>query len=533
MNGNNLGRVLLVAVLLTAGCIKVGPDFTTPQTTVSKDWQDAGDPRVKTSAAEYRQWWQAFADPALDKLIETAYRENLSLRMAGVRVLEARAQLGIAIGEWFPQTQQAFGYLQKDHLSQRAPQAAYGGDTLKFYQSEVGLQAAWELDFWGKFRRAIEAADASLLASIADYDSTLVSLTGDVATYYILIRTLEKRLDIARQNVASQTESLQLAEAKFQGGTRSQRDVEQAKTLLFNTQATIPALEIQLRQAKNALCVLLGLPPNQLTDLLRGTPGVIPAPPPQVAVGIPADLLRRRPDIRAAEGQAAAQCANIGVAKAALFPAFSISGTFSFQASDVTNFKLGNMFDWRSRNATGGPSFQWDILNYGRLINQVRVQDARFQQLVLNYQNTVLKAQQEVDDSLTGFLRSQLRAKLLGESTAAARRSFDLALIQYREGSTDFTTVLTAQQALLSEQDSLAVSLGDISRNLVGVYRALGGGWQLREGKDIIPPALQAEMAQRTHWGRLLTTAAYNLPAGPPGVKETKAEAPATSPKQE
>jgi len=360
---------------------------------------------------------------------------------------------------------------------------------------------------------------------VADYDNTLVSLTGDVATSYVLIRTLEKRLDIARENVVSQTESLQLAEAKFLGGTRTQRDVEQAKTLLFNTQSTIPVLEIQLRQAKNALCVLMGLPPNQLTDFLGGKAGVIPAPPPQVAVGIPGDLLRRRPDIRAAELQAAAQCANIGVAKADLFPAFSISGTFSFQASDVAGFKLDNIFDWRSRNAVAGPSFRWDILNYGRLRNQVRVQDARFQELVITYQNTVLKAQQEVEDSLVGFLRSQVQAKFLGESTAAARRSLDLAVIQYREGSTDFTTVLTAQQALLSEQDSLAISLGDISRNLVGVYRALGGGWQLREGQDLVPPETQAEMANRTNWGSLLTSAKYIIPVEIFGVKEKGPEA--------
>jgi len=365
---------------------------------------------------------------------------------------------------------------------------------------------------------------------VADYDNTLVSLTGDVATSYVLIRTLEKRLDIAQENVVSQTGSLQLAEAKFHGGTTTQRDVEQAKTLLFNTQSTIPVLEIQLHQAKNALCVLLGLPPNQLTDLLGGKPGVIPAPPPQVAVGIPGDLLRRRPDIRAAEFQAEAQCANIGVAKADLYPAFSIAGTFSFQASDVANFKLGNIFDWRSRNAVAGPSFQWDILNYGRLRNQVRVQDARFQQLVINYQNTVLKAQQEVEDSLVGFLRSQVQAKFLGESTAAARRSLDLAVVQYREGSTDFTTVLTAQQALLSEQDSLATSLGDISRNLVGVYRALGGGWQLREGKDFVPPAVQGEMANRTNWGSLLTSASHNLPAEALGLKEKRPEAESPEP---
>jgi len=274
------------------------------------------------------------------------------------------------------------------------------------------------------------------------------------------------------------------------------------------------------------------MPPSQLADLLAGA-GVIPAPPPQVAVGIPADLLRRRPDIRSAEAQAWAQCANIGVAKAELFPAFSLVGTFSFQASDVGNFKLGQMFRWDSRNAQAGPSFQWNLLNYGRLTNQVRVQDARFQELLLAYQNAVLKAQQEVEDSLTAFLRSQVRAKFLGESTAAARRSLDLSVLQYRGGTTDFTTVLTAQQALLNEQDSLASTLGDISRSLVGVYRALGGGWQLREGRDFIPESVRAEMAKRTNWGGLLAPAKYALSEPGNNQREKGPEAPPPSPKQD
>ncbi len=477
---------------------------------VSQNWLDAADQRVKTESAEHRNWWQAFRDPLLDRLIETAYRENLSLRIAGVRVLEARAQLGVAIGGWYPQTQQAFGSLEKNRLSARSPQAAFNS-TLGYAQSDIGLTASWELDFWGKFRRAIEAADASLMASVADYDNTLVSLTADVATSYVLIRTLEKRLSIARQNVETQTESLKIAEARFTGGTTTQRDVEQAKTLLANTQATIPTLEIQWRQAKNALSVLLGMPPDRLTDLLTG-PAEIPSPPLEVAVGIPADLLRRRPDIRAAEAQAAAQCASIGVAKADLFPAFSLTGTFGFQASDVANFALGDIFQWRSQTAMAGPSFQWNIFNYGRITNQVRVQDARFQQLLIGYQNAVLKAQQEVEDALVAFLRSQTRARLLADSVDSARRSLDLAVLQYRGGVTDFTAVLTAQQSLLTEQDSLASTLGDISRSLVGVYRALGGGWQLREGQDFIPESVKTEMAKRTNWGRLLTPAAYALP---------------------
>jgi NodT family efflux transporter outer membrane factor (OMF) lipoprotein len=465
---------------------------------------------LNTESGELRNWWRVFNDPVLDNLIETAYRENLSLRIAGVRVFEARAQLGIAVGQWYPQTQQAFGSVEQVRLSGRSTEAVRSSQ-LEFAQSQIGLSASWELDFWGKFRRAIESADASLLAAIADYDSTLVTLTADVATAYILIRTLEKLLNIARQNVNTQQESLTIAEARFHGGTTTQRDVDQAKTLLANTQAVIPTLEAQLRQAKNSLAILLGMPPGRLDDLL-GTVSEIPVPPPQVAVGIPADLLRRRPDIRSAELQAAAQCARIGIAKADLLPAFSLTGTFGFSASDIGSSSLADMFQWSSRNASGSPAFQWNILNYGQITNQVRFADARFQELLIAYQNTVLTAQQEVEDALAAFLRAQERASFLAESTVAAQSSLNLAVVQYREGSTDFTTVLTAQQALLNEQDNLASTMGDIARNLVAAYRALGGGWQIREGQDFVAAPIRAEMARRTNWGRLLEPAAYAVP---------------------
>jgi NodT family efflux transporter outer membrane factor (OMF) lipoprotein len=502
---------VLLILLLLIGCIKVGPNFTPPPVAVSQAWLDAGDQRVKPEPTEYRNWWRVFNDPILDRLIDRAYRENLSLRIAGVRVLEARAQLGIAVGGLFPQTQQAFGSFQYNRTSERAPQAAFFSSNLSYRQSEIGVQAAWELDFWGKFRRAIESADASLLASVADYDNTLVSLTADVANSYVLIRTLEKRLDIARQNVETQKENLKIAEARFRYGTTSQLDLEQAKTILNDTLASIPVLETQLRQAKNALSVLLGLPPGHLASSLEGT-SEIPVSPPEVVVGIPAGLLRRRPDIRSAEHQAAAQCAQIGVAKADLYPALSLSGNFGFLSSDVGNFKLSDMFLWKSRTFQGGPSVQWNILNYGRITNNVRVQDARFEQLLIAYQNVVLKAQQEVEDALIAFLRAQERAEFLGQSTAAAKRSLDLAVLQYREGTKDFTTVLIAQQALLNEQDNLASTLGNISSSLVGVYRALGGGWEIRDGKDLVPPEIREEMAKRTNWGRLLAPATHNLP---------------------
>ncbi len=498
--------------MLVMGCVMVGPDYVRPPVQVEQTWMDTADKRVHTASADYKDWWQAFKDPALNQLIDTAYRENLTLRIAGVRVLAARAQLGIVTGQLYPQTQQATGSLQKERISPGgvvtgSPQSSSSFGGLSLLSAQVGLTASWELDFWGKFRRAIQSADASLQATMADYDNVLVSLTADVANSYILMRTLEKRLAIANENVRIQTESLQIAEARFLGGTTSERDVEQAKTILANTQATIPTLESQVRQTKNALCVLLGLPPRELANLLKGK-AVIPAPPPQVAVGIPGDLMRRRPDIRAAEFRAAAQCDQIGVSKAQLFPAFSLIGTFGPQSTDVGTASLSDMFNWRNRAGSMGPTVQWNILNYGQITNNVRFQDARFQELLIAYQNSVLKAQQEVEDNLVAFLKAQERARFLSDSTTAAMRSLELAVLQYREGITDFTTVLTAQQALLSEQDSLAVTLGDISRNLVGVYRALGGGWEIREGQDFVPAEVKETMARRTNWGRLLAPAA-------------------------
>jgi NodT family efflux transporter outer membrane factor (OMF) lipoprotein len=503
--------VILVPVLLVFGGCMVGPSFQRPKAPVSAGWLEAGDERVGTEATTYRGWWRAFDDPVLDHLVERAYRENLSLRQAAVRVLQARAQLGIAIGEVFPQTQQAVGSVQYLRTSDRASTAAFNGG-MSYWQSEIGAQATWELDFWGKIRRGIESADASLRSTLADYDSTLVTLTADVANSYIAIRTAEDRIRIARENVATQEETLKIAEARLTYGTVTQLDVEQARTALLNTLASIPTLETQQRQARDALSVLLGMPPSDLRGLL-GSPSGIPVSPPQVIVGIPADLLRRRPDVRSAELKAAAQSAQIGVARADLFPAFSLVGNVVFVSTDVGSFKLSDMFRWGSRSAQVGPSVQWNILNYGQLTNNVRAQDAYFQQLLLAYQNAVLSAQQDVEDNLVGFLRAQDRADLLARSVISAKAAVAVAVMQYREGATDFTTVLTAQQALLSQQDSLASTLGNVATSLVGVYRALGGGWEIREGQDLVPPEIRAEMRRRTNWGDLLAPATYNLPA--------------------
>jgi NodT family efflux transporter outer membrane factor (OMF) lipoprotein len=521
---SGIRSVALLIFLILAGCIKVGPDYTRPEVAVLPNWLEAGDNRVNNGVTDYRNWWGAFNDPLLNRLIDRAYRDNLTLRIAGVRVLEARAQLGIAVAGMYPQIQQAFGSVQYNRTSQGSfstgsQQSILGRNTTsiatgsspssEFWLSQIGLTATWELDFWGKFRRSIESANAGWLATVADYDNALVTLTADVANSYITIRTLENRIGIARQNVEIQKESLKIAEARFEYGTVTQLDVEQAKTVLDNTLATIPSLETQLRQAEHALSILLGMPPSDLSDYLEGA-SEIPAAPPGVVVGIPADLLRRRPDIRSAEYQAAAQCAQIGVAKADLFPAFSLAGNFGISATNSGTSRLSDMFQWGSRFLQAGPTFQWNILNYGLITNNVRVQDARLQELLITYQNTVLTAQQEVEDNLVAFLRFQEQARLLAGSTTSARKALDLAVMQYRQGIIDFTTVLTAQQSLLTEQDSLATALGNVSASLVGVYRALGGGWEIREGKELVPPAVTEEMAKRTNWGDLLAPASYN-----------------------
>ena len=500
--------------LLVTGCM-IGPDYSRPNVAVSDKWLESGDQRVSTGSATYRNWWTAFNDPALDRLVEQAYRDNLTLRQAGVRVLQARAQLGIAIGEVFPQTQQAVGSIQYFRTSDRAETAvavAGGGGSFKFWQAQMGVQASWELDFWGRIRRNIQAADATFLATLADYDSTLVTLTADVANNYIALRTAEERIRIAKENADAQDQILKITDARFKYGTATQRDVEQARTLLLTTQASIPPLETERRQAQDALSVLLGMAPRDLSDVLAGASG-IPASPPQVIVGIPADLLRRRPDVRSAELQAVAQSAQIGVAKGDLLPVFSLNGSLVFVSTDLGRFKLSDMFRWGARSIQAGPSVQWNILNYGQITNNVRVQDASFQALLIAYQNAVISAQRDVEDNVIAFLRAQDRAELLAQSVTSAKTALDLAILQYREGITDFTTVLTAQNAVLAQQDSLASTLGNISTSLVGIYRALGGGWEIREGQDFVPAEIKVEMERRTNWGGLLAPANYNLPA--------------------
>lgn len=509
-------RLILVAAIFlpTAGCA-VGPNFVSPEAPISDKFREANNHSVKSTNEDYRDWWKSFHDPILNRLIQTAYNQNLTLLSAGTRVLQARAILGIAIGEVYPQVQQGSGSLTYNRASAATPLSAPNATPAFFWTDSVGVQAAWELDFWGKFRRGVESADGAYLASIASYDAVLVSLLGDVTATYIGIRTTEQLIAIARDNIREQEESVRIAESRFRAGSVSERDVFEAKNVLGATEATIPQLTIQLQQLQNALCVLLGVPPQSLGALFAQSRGRIPVPPSTVAVGIPADLLRRRPDVRAAELAALAQSAQIGVAEAELYPAISISGTFGGSASTAYGHNLGEAFTSKGMTYAGGPAFQWNILNYGQITNNVRLQDARLQQLLVDYQNTVLNAQQQVDNGLSTFLQSRQQVGFLRGSAEAAKGALRVATQQYNQGATDFTTVLVAEQNLLQAESNLAVAMGNVPLGLTAVYRALGGGWQIREDGNFVDAATRDQMRARTNWGNLLPPAGEPQPPAP------------------
>ncbi len=490
-NAYRLNVLALLPVLwLMTGCghvgnyfhngFKVGPDYARPAAEVAEEWIDFNDPRVISDAlgVDEREWWGLFQDSNIEELVQQSYDQNLTLRVAGLRVLEAQAERAIAVGLLFPQFQEGIGEYTRTQVSRNAGALLGPPPTASrtFSNWTLGFNAAWELDLWGRYRRGIESADANLDATVEDYDDFLVSLIAESTSAYLEIRGFQERIAFARANIQTQQKSLELATTRFEGGDVGKLDVTQAQTNLEQTRALVPVFEAGLRVANNRLCTLIGIPPRDLVEERFGD-APIPASPENVVVGIPAELIRRRPDVRRAERDVAAQSAQIGIATADLFPAFTINGSLNWQASN-----FGDVFRSSSNGGVIGPTFNWNLLNYGRLVNNIRVQDARFQQLAVTYQQTVLEANREVEDAIVRFLRSQEEEAALTRSVAAATESVSLAEIQYRLGAIDFDRVNNLQRDLTVLQDSLAVARTNVALGLVGIYRALGGGWQIRLG---------------------------------------------------
>ncbi len=475
----------------------LGPDYETPPAPVETEWLEYEDPSLETTPPVLPEWWShAFGDPVLDQLVQTALADNLTLRSAGLRVLQSRQQLLIAIGNQYPQQQSASGSAETGRSNRR---------TEEVY--DLGFGISWEADVWGRFRRQVESASAQLDASLASYDGVLVSLIASVAQNYLLLRTAEARLAVARHNVELQEESVRITEAKLEAGATSALDVEQAKTLLFSTRLTVPPLEASVQQFRNSLAVLLGRPPADLPEILLDS-RPIPEVEADLAVGMPQDLVRRRPDIRVAERQLAAQSAQIGVAITELYPQFTLGGSIGTTAETILGQDTGDLFSSGTSRWGLSAGFDWKLFNYGRLRNNVRFQDALFQQLLEDYRQTVLQAQAEVENAIVAYLRSVQQLTESRRAASAAASAAELSQIQYEDGLITYNTVITTLQALATQQDQLAATAGTVTTNLVEVYRSLGGGWELRPSADpveLLPEETRDEMRERTrYWDRVI-----------------------------
>ena len=477
-------RLLLVAACVVAapGCtpwgqywrnhMKVGPTYLRPVAPVEHEWIDADDPQVRSASPVERQWWRQFNDPVLDRLVLQAYEQNLTLRDVGFRVLASRAAYNITVGGFFPQKQEAVAEYARWQLSNNV--SAFDNLSVPpFSIWQTGFNLSWELDLWGKIRRSIESAAAKYQASVEEYDGVLVTLIADVAERYLEYRVARKQVTDLKRLAGIQRDSLQIAIDRFEGGVTSELDVSQARLNLSKTEALIPEYELQARLASNALCVLLGVAPEDLA--LQLGEDAIPTAPPSLGVGIPAELLRRRPDVRQAERLLAAQCAQIGVAEADLYPAFSINGYLGVYANE-----LGQLFESDSMFGFVAPVVDWKILNYGRLLNNIRQQDAKFQSLAAAYQETVLRAGREAEDGMVTFIKAREAANKQQQAVDAASRSAELVEIQYKEGASDFNRVFVVQQTQVTEQVRLNDNIGGVAKGLIRIYRALGGGWELR-----------------------------------------------------
>jgi multidrug efflux system outer membrane protein len=460
-----------LSLLALIGCT-VGPDYERPdyEQEVPDAWKTAAVEDIEGPGSPLETWWTTLNDPELVELIQEARLNNLSLQIAAARVQESRAQLGIATGQYYPDVI-VDGSYSRNSVSENSLQVAPPEGIDDFDLWNLGVGFGWEIDVFGRLRRGAESARAALEVSVEDYRDVMVILMADVAANYVEVRTLQDRIEYGRANVKAQSESLQLTRDRFDAGLSPLTDVTQAEYNLANSQAAIPRLEARLAAAVNRLAVLMGKPPGALDDVLTGQ-AAIPDPDQTLLTGLPADLLRRRPDIRSAERQLASQTALIGVAQADLYPTFSLSGILALESFGTSNF-----FDSESVTWSLVPGLRWNIFSAGKIRNNIRVQEARTQQLLLAYEQSVLLALDEVESTMVAYEREKLRRDRLYEAVDASQRTVELVKTQYMSGLTDFLNLLDAQRTLASQQDSYAESEGQVVQNLIALNRALGGGW--------------------------------------------------------
>ncbi|MFT7617415.1 MAG: multidrug efflux system outer membrane protein [Planctomycetota bacterium] len=461
------GIFLLFAIIALSGCV-VGPDYVPPEPDMPNSWSEAGDPSLAPKLEDLGDWWQKFNDPILDSIVARAQENNQDLALAIARVMEARARYGIARSERLPNLVGSGGYSRA-----RMSETILGRDLDNDDIFSVGFDSSWEIDVFGRISRSIEAARADIEVSEEDYNDVMVSLNAEVAISYVQLRSFQARLSLARANVTTQNESLKIAQTRFDTELAPELDVFQARTNLASTESQIPDFESGIVFSINRLAVLLGVFPQALRSELLPQ-GPIPTAPLEVSTGAPADLVRRRPDIRRAERQLARQTALIGVATADLYPRFTLSGFFDLQSDHLADWVKGKSIAWSL-----GPAFQWNLFQGGAIRANINVAEEQAQQSLHIYQNTLLLAVEEVENAVAAFSNEKKRYAALGRATYASGKTVELSTELYRRGLSDYQNVLDANRSKLLNDLDKAASEGEAIIALIRLYRALGGGWSM------------------------------------------------------
>ena len=501
--------VTITSALLLAGCMMVGPDYSRPPVKSVDQYKTSTKTEFTDSLGENSnkildpvEWWQSFNDPTLNALLKQATAQNLTLQQTALRIYQLQAQLGVNEATLLPSANLSASY---SNSRNSAIQEAIN-DSNNLVSKNALVQMSWELDFWGKNRRGVQSSLSSYLSGVAAYYSADVSLTADVANTYINIRNYEELMAVAKTNLELQKESLRIAGARFKYGATSMLDLSQAQAQYEQTKAQIPGLIANLKKNEHAMSILLGEPPDYYEKTYGKTKGSL-KPPADLGVGMPRDLLRRRPDVLQAEFDAASKSSLIGVSKAQLFPTFTLGGIFGYSTSNYGNLTSPNLFSWGNSSSGVNAGLYLPLFYRGAIVDQVRVQDAIFQQSLLAYQNQVLNAQKEVEDALITISTTKSAKEDLSRGVVAAQSAANLALERYKAGQNDYTTVITAQQNLLNIQNSLVQTQSSELIGYVGAFKALGGGWTADMNPPKLPDQMIADMSDRTDWGSVLTRA--------------------------
>lgn len=516
-NRTALCTAVLVLSALLGACTVVGPDYQSPETPVLPSTWNAQE--TESESHTVAAWWELFQDPVLSRLIESGAQQNLSITAAGLRIVQARAALGISDALVFPQQQQVNGNFS----------ALYRNEDW-YNSANIGLDVGWEMDIWGKYARGIESSEASLYASIASYRDVLVTISAEIARNYINYRTAQERIFLSRRNIAIQQRVVEMTQVQYDAGNVSELDVQQARTQLYATQSALPGLNISRLQARNAIAVLLGTIPEEIDPLLTpdepreipsfdqnvtrtrrehsiaadySTSSVIPTAP-DLEPGIDPQLIMRRPDLQVAELLTRSQSARIGLTEADLYPQFFLFGSVGLSETvrSSNSFSASNAV-----TANIGPGLSWNIFQYDRIKNRVRIEDALFQESLTNYNQSVLEAVREVYNALEGYRYTRVRSEYDFKAVGASIRAFNISANQYNNGLVSYQRLLSTVEKMTVREDAYAQTRGNIANQVVALYKSLGGGWEPFTDAPLLKPKTVEQMKSRVDWGDYLEPA--------------------------